>query len=138
MVNSSFHSFLHSPFALLIEKLKKVTSSLAYFPEKCTVVALYKRLVVGAAFLSSPVETYLTYLVVRSGWECSGVARLFLFYPETNPFIDTSGSTILYLLLNFHPTKDITLHVSANNSAMVNFLKAFIFASNNPFSKAAV
>ncbi|GJJ11513.1 hypothetical protein Clacol_005746 [Clathrus columnatus] len=86
--------------------LRKVSSSLDYSPEKCTVIALYKRLVVGAAFLSSPLETYLTYLAVRPGWEFSGVA-----------------STILYLLLKANPTKDITLHVSANNPAMLLYNK---------------
>lgn len=51
-----------------------VTDSLDYSPEKCTIVAMYKQLVVGAAFLSSPQETYITYLAVRSGWEYSQIA----------------------------------------------------------------
>ena len=33
-----------------------VSDSLDYMPEKCTVIATYKQLVVGAAFLSSPQE----------------------------------------------------------------------------------
>jgi len=40
-----------------------VSDSLQYSPTQCTIVSAYKRLVVGAAFLSSPDETYLTYLV---------------------------------------------------------------------------
>ena len=51
-----------------------VTDSLDYSPEKCTIVAMYKQLVVGAAFRSSPQETYITYLAVRSGWEYSQIA----------------------------------------------------------------
>ncbi|GBE86539.1 hypothetical protein SCP_0904180 [Sparassis crispa] len=51
-----------------------VSDSLQYTPEKCTIVATYKQLVVGAAFLSSPQETYITYLAVRAGWENSQIA----------------------------------------------------------------
>ncbi|KAH9940871.1 uncharacterized protein BXZ73DRAFT_88563 [Epithele typhae] len=79
-----------------------VTDALDYSPEKCTVVATYKRLVVGAAFLSSPKETYITYLIVRSGWDNSQIA-----------------TCMLYHLITFNPHKDITLHVSINNPAML-------------------
>ncbi|EED85667.1 predicted protein [Postia placenta Mad-698-R] len=51
-----------------------VSDSLQYSPEKCTVVATYKQLVVGAALLSSPQETYITYLAVRAGWENAHIA----------------------------------------------------------------
>jgi len=51
-----------------------VTDSLQYSPEKCTVIATYKHLVVGVAILSSPQETYITYLAVRAGWENSQIA----------------------------------------------------------------
>ena len=51
-----------------------VSEALEYSPEKCTVVATYKQLVVGAAFLSSPQETYITYLAVRAGWDNSQIA----------------------------------------------------------------
>ena len=51
-----------------------VTDSLDHSPEKCTIIATYKQLVVGAAFLSSPQETYITYLAVRSGWDNSQIA----------------------------------------------------------------
>jgi hypothetical protein len=43
-------------------------------PGRSSIVATYKKLVVGAAFLSSPEETYITYLAVRTGWENSGIA----------------------------------------------------------------
>ncbi|KAG6820420.1 hypothetical protein H0H93_000666 [Arthromyces matolae] len=52
-----------------------VRDSLDYWPERCTVVALYKRLVVGVAILSSPRETYITYLAVRAGWDNARIAR---------------------------------------------------------------
>ncbi|PIL25164.1 hypothetical protein GSI_13053 [Ganoderma sinense ZZ0214-1] len=79
-----------------------VTDSLNYSPEKCTIVAMYKQLVVGAAFLSSPQETYITYLAVRSGWEYSQIA-----------------TSMLYHLISLNPHKDIILHVSINNPAML-------------------
>ncbi|RDB15747.1 Cysteine-rich protein 2-binding protein [Hypsizygus marmoreus] len=79
-----------------------VTDSLDHSPERCTVVATYKRLVVGVAILSSPRETYITYLAVRAGWDNARIAR-----------------SMLYHLIMLNPNKDITLHVSVNNSAML-------------------
>ncbi|TFY72440.1 hypothetical protein EVG20_g559 [Dentipellis fragilis] len=79
-----------------------VSDSLQYQPEQATIVALYKRLVVGCAFLSSPLETYITYLAVRPGWENAQIA-----------------TSMLYHLITRNPNKDITLHVSANNPAML-------------------
>ncbi|KLO19093.1 hypothetical protein SCHPADRAFT_818852, partial [Schizopora paradoxa] len=79
-----------------------VEDALQFSPERCTIVATYKHLVVGAALLSSPNETYITYLVVRSGWEGSQVA-----------------TKMLYLLLQQSPQQDVLLHVSANNPAML-------------------
>ncbi|KAI0653165.1 hypothetical protein C8Q70DRAFT_1048604 [Cubamyces menziesii] len=79
-----------------------VSEALEYSPEKCTVVATYKQLVVGAAFLSSPQETYITYLAVRAGWDNSQLA-----------------TSMLYHLITRNPSKDITLHVSINNPAML-------------------
>ncbi|KAI0642105.1 hypothetical protein C8Q79DRAFT_987570 [Trametes meyenii] len=79
-----------------------VSDALEYSPEKCTIVATYKQLVVGAAFLSSPQETYITYLVVRAGWDNSQIA-----------------TSMLYHLITLNPHKDITLHVSITNPAML-------------------
>ncbi|KAI0675684.1 hypothetical protein C8Q78DRAFT_1066396 [Trametes maxima] len=79
-----------------------VSDSLEYSPEKCTIVATYKQLVVGAAFLSSPQETYITYLAVRAGWDNSQIA-----------------TSMLYHLITLNPHKDITLHVSITNPAML-------------------
>ncbi|KAJ7777235.1 hypothetical protein B0H16DRAFT_1504773 [Mycena metata] len=79
-----------------------VTDSLEYSPERCTIVAAYGRLVVGVAIISSPRETYITYLAVRAGWDNTQIA-----------------TTMLYHLISLNPHQDITLHVSANNSAML-------------------
>ena len=51
-----------------------VTESVRYYPEQCTIVATYKKLVVGAAFISSPQETYITYLAVKPGFENCHIA----------------------------------------------------------------
>lgn len=64
----------HLQFVQLI--LRSVSDSLEYSPERCTVVACYKRLVVGVAILSSPQETYITYLAVKAGWDKAQIARL--------------------------------------------------------------
>ncbi|KAL4266062.1 N-acetyltransferase domain-containing protein [Pleurotus pulmonarius] len=92
------HGLLHQMFWAGIS----VSDSLDYSPERCTVVACYKRLVVGVAILSSPQETYITYLAVKTGWEGSKIA-----------------TNMLYHLISMNPGKDISLHVSANNPAML-------------------
>lgn len=79
-----------------------VSDSMDYVPEKATIVATYKKLVVGIAILSSPLETYITYLAVKAGWDKAQIAK-----------------NMLYHLISRNPKKDITLHVSANNSAML-------------------
>ncbi|KAI0825783.1 hypothetical protein BC629DRAFT_1275565 [Irpex lacteus] len=79
-----------------------VSDSLDYSPEKCTVVAVYKKLVVGVALISSPQETYITYLAVKPGWENAQIA-----------------TCMLYHLISLNPRKDILLHVSINNPAVL-------------------
>ncbi|KAJ6616949.1 hypothetical protein B0H10DRAFT_2218937 [Mycena sp. CBHHK59/15] len=107
-----------------------VSDSLEYSPERCTIVATHSRLVVGAAIISSPRETYITYLVVRAGWDNAQIA-----------------TTMLYHLINLNPHQDITLHVSANNSAMLlynrfgfkaeEFVAGFYDAYLDPQSRAS-
>ncbi|KAI9440773.1 hypothetical protein H4582DRAFT_1493682 [Lactarius indigo] len=92
------HDLLHRSFWSGID----VSDSLRHMPEQATIVAMYKRLLVGCAILSSPAETYITYLAVRAGWENAQVATAMLFH-----------------LISRNPNKDITLHVSANNPAML-------------------
>ena len=52
-----------------------VADSLDYSPEQVTVVAMYKKIVVGVAILSSPRETYITYLAVKAGWDKAQIGR---------------------------------------------------------------
>ncbi|KAG2355875.1 hypothetical protein BDR07DRAFT_1473952 [Suillus spraguei] len=66
-----------------------VSDLLQSSPERCSVIAMYGKIVIGAALLSSPQEAYITYLAVRAGWHNSQVAT------------------------------DITLHVAANNPEML-------------------
>jgi hypothetical protein len=51
-----------------------VSDSLEYSPERCTIIAAYNRLVIGVAIISSPRETYITYLAVRAGWDNAQIA----------------------------------------------------------------
>ncbi|KAF7371052.1 Cytoplasmic protein [Mycena sanguinolenta] len=107
-----------------------VSDSLEYSPERCTIIAAYNRLVVGVAIISSPRETYITYLAVRAGWENAQIA-----------------TTMLYHLITLNPHQDITLHVSANNSAMLlynrfgfkaeEFVAGFYEAYLDPQSRAS-
>ncbi|KAJ7708919.1 hypothetical protein B0H17DRAFT_368458 [Mycena rosella] len=107
-----------------------VRDSLDYSPERCTVIAAYNRLVVGVAIISSPRETYITFLAVRAGWDNAQIA-----------------TTMLYHLINLNPHQDITLHVSANNSAMLlynrfgfkaeEFVAGFYDAYLDPQSRAS-
>ncbi|KAI1317142.1 Cysteine-rich protein 2-binding protein [Mortierella claussenii] len=79
-----------------------MTEALQY-PEY-SVVVLYKRLVVGCAFMTP--EGYITYVAVSAGWEKAGI-----------------GQFMLYHLMQASEGKDITLHVSANNPAMIMYQK---------------
>lgn len=85
-------------------------------------VATYKRLVVGVAILSSPQETYITYLAVKAGWDNAQIATyvFHLFRLKTLPNLPR---TMLYLLISLSPRRDITLHVSTNNPAMVGAIQ---------------
>lgn len=51
-----------------------VSDSLQYSPEQCTIIAMYKKMVVGVALLSSPIETYINYLAVKPGWDNAQIA----------------------------------------------------------------
>ncbi|KAJ7065351.1 hypothetical protein C8F01DRAFT_1125334 [Mycena amicta] len=107
-----------------------VRDSLDYSPERCTIIATYGRLVVGVAIMSSPRETYITYLTVRAGWDNAHIA-----------------TTMLYHLIRLNPHQDITLHVSANNSAMLlynrfgfkaeGFVAGFYESYLDPHSRAS-
>ncbi|XP_055837948.1 cysteine-rich protein 2-binding protein [Episyrphus balteatus] len=74
-----------------------------------SVVAMYKKLVVGCAFLVPDVgfnEAYISFMAVRPGWQRSGIA-----------------SFMLYHLIQTCMSKDITLHVSATNPAVCLYQK---------------
>ncbi|XP_067623880.1 cysteine-rich protein 2-binding protein [Eurosta solidaginis] len=74
-----------------------------------SVVALYKKLVVGCGFLVPDVgfnEAYISFMAVRPNWQRSGI-----------------GTFMLYHLIQTCMTKDITLHVSASNPAIVLYQK---------------
>lgn len=60
--------------SMLTQTAQSVSDSLLYTPERCTVIATYKKVVVGVALLSSPQETYINYLVVRAGWDNAQIA----------------------------------------------------------------
>jgi len=82
---------------------------------------MYKKVVVGVAILKSPRETYIMYLAVKAGWEKAQIARYVLIILLTTLLVNsTSFRTMLYHLITLNPQKDITLHVSTNNSAMVS------------------
>ncbi|KAH8271849.1 hypothetical protein KR044_007923 [Drosophila immigrans] len=74
-----------------------------------SVVALYKKLVIGCGFLVPDVgynEAYISFMAVRHNWQRSGIA-----------------SFMLYHLIQTCMSKDITLHVSASNSAVMLYQK---------------
>ncbi|KAJ1975744.1 hypothetical protein H4R35_003012 [Dimargaris xerosporica] len=77
-----------------------IDMSEALLSPEYSVIVLYKRLVIGCAFMTP--DAYLTYITVAPGWEGAGI-----------------GSFMLYHLNQVSVGKDITLHVSANNPAMI-------------------
>ncbi|EIW78957.1 hypothetical protein CONPUDRAFT_138221 [Coniophora puteana RWD-64-598 SS2] len=109
-----------------------VGDALQHDPERCTLVATHGALVVAVVLASAPSsrEAYVTYLTVRAGWDGAGIA-----------------STLLYHLLALNPDRDVTLHVSANNPAMLlynrfgfkaeQFVAGFYDAYLHPDSRAS-
>ncbi|XP_037048827.1 cysteine-rich protein 2-binding protein [Bradysia coprophila] len=74
-----------------------------------SIVALYKKLVIGCAFLVPDVghcAAYVSFMAVRPGWQRAGVATF-----------------MLYHLTQTCMGKDITLHVSASNPAICLYQK---------------
>lgn len=88
-----------------------INESLLY-PEY-TIVAMYKELVIGCGFITE--FGYITYLCVHPEWRNSGI-----------------GKFMLYHLIQTCPNKDITLHVSTNNPAMILYQK-FCFKIDGHF-----
>ncbi|KAJ1655055.1 hypothetical protein IWQ61_005121 [Dispira simplex] len=74
-------------------------SEALHYPE-CSVVVVYRRLVIGCAFMTP--DAYITYLTVAPGWDSGGIGRF-----------------MIYHLIQISAGRDITLHVSANNPAMI-------------------
>ena len=80
-----------------------VSESLQY-PD-FTVVAMYRKVIVGFAFLvphENQLEAYISFLFTHPEWRRAGVAKF-----------------MLYHLVQSCLGKDITLHVSANNHAVM-------------------
>ncbi|KAF8340504.1 uncharacterized protein EI90DRAFT_3117036 [Cantharellus anzutake] len=76
-------------------------------PPGSTIVAVYKRIVVGVALITPPPdEAYIPYVAVRVGWERCSI-----------------GITMLFHLMTANKDRDIILHVSANNPALILYNK---------------
>ncbi|KAI8808747.1 hypothetical protein BJ742DRAFT_771802 [Cladochytrium replicatum] len=69
-----------------------------------SIVAMWRKIVVGCAFMTP--DGYITYITVRHGWQNAGIARVMIYY-----------------LIQSVKDKDLTLHVSANNNAMLLYQK---------------
>ncbi|KAJ3003147.1 UNVERIFIED_CONTAM: Cysteine-rich protein 2-binding protein, partial [Siphonaria sp. JEL0065] len=67
-----------------------------------SVIALYKKVVIGCAFIMP--DGYISYIMVRPGWQRAGIATFMLYH--LIQAVESYG-------------KDVTLHVSANNRAMM-------------------
>jgi ribosomal protein S18 acetylase RimI-like enzyme len=67
---------------------------------KTGIVALYRKLVVGVGVITP--DGYLMYLAVRPHWEGEGIGRMMLWW-----------------LIKENENLDITLHVAADNPALV-------------------
>ncbi|CAD5113557.1 DgyrCDS2722 [Dimorphilus gyrociliatus] len=78
------------------------------YPEY-SVVALYKKVVIGCAFIVPSVnvnESYISFIVTRPGWQKSSI-----------------GTFMLYHLIQSVSGQEVTLHVSATNTAMILYQK---------------
>lgn len=77
------------------------------YPE-FSIVAMYKELVIGCAFIST--LGYITYICVHPEWRSHGIAKF-----------------MLYHLIQTSPGKDITLHVSTTNPSLHLYQKFCFF-----------
>lgn len=106
---SNFHYFTRNPKSKSsIFLIFSTVSECLSYPD-FSIVALYKKLVVGCAFLVPDVghnEAYVSFMAVRPGWQRAGIAT-FMLYHLTQTCIG----------------KDITLHVSADNPAICLYQK---------------
>ncbi|XP_049828609.1 cysteine-rich protein 2-binding protein-like isoform X1 [Schistocerca gregaria] len=83
-------------------------SECLHYPE-FTCVVLYKKLIVGFAIMVpdvSNIEAYISFIFTRPEWRKAGIATF-----------------MLYHLIQTSQEKDVTLHVSAKNSAMILYQK---------------
>lgn len=72
-------------------------------------VVLYKKLIIGCAFMVPDVkcnEAYISFIMVHPDWRRAGI-----------------GSFMIYHLIQTCLGKDVTLHVSANSPAMIMYQK---------------
>ncbi|KAH8273653.1 hypothetical protein KR018_007286 [Drosophila ironensis] len=100
--------FYHILRGYRVTQLCLAVSECLTYPDY-SVVALYKKLVIGCGFLVPDVgynEAYISFMAVRPNWQRSGIA-----------------SFMLYHLIQTCMSKDITLHVSASNSAVMLYQK---------------
>lgn len=92
-----------------------------------SIIALYKKLVIGCAFLVPDVghnEAYVSFLAVRPGWERVGIASFMLYH--LTQVCDLSFEFKFHFIIIMLQTcmgKDITLHVSASNPAICLYQK---------------
>lgn len=94
-----------------------------------TVVACYRDLVIGCGFLVPDVrvnEAYISFLLVHPDWRGGGIGAIMLYHLIQVPARRAHGpcaiSMLMLTLMGTRQTcmgKDVTLHVSATNPAML-------------------
>jgi hypothetical protein len=70
-IDGLLYSLMFISYFLMIFTVSDLLQS---SPERCSVIAMYGKIVIGVALLSSPQEAYITYLAVRAGWHNSQIA----------------------------------------------------------------
>lgn len=80
-----------------------------------TVIVLYKRLIVGCAFMI-PTQNYIPFFCMHPEWMDCGISNYMLFF-LIRDHLDSADED----------AKDITTHVSANNSLMISLFEKFGF-----------
>lgn len=94
-----------------------------------SVVALYKKLVIGCAFLVPNVshnEAYISYMAVRPEWQRAGIASFMLYHlTQVGLIFNCFCFPDFKFNFNFQTCmgKDVTLHVSATNPAVCLYQK---------------
>jgi ribosomal protein S18 acetylase RimI-like enzyme len=90
-----------------------------------TIIALYKRLVVGCGFITP--QGYISYLFTHPDWRRSGIGKFMLYQLIQSCNISDAMQDDDDEFQPMHEPNDITLHISVHNTPGITLCEKFGF-----------